>query len=70
VPPADVPALTRAIRALATTSAEQRTAMGQRGRAYARTHLTKDVLVGRYEEILMRAARDRGRRAGRAASLV
>lgn len=57
VPPEDPAALADGIRELAKAPAEEREAMGQRGRAYLGAHLAKDVVVPRYRAILERVAR-------------
>lgn len=56
VPPEDSTALAQAIGALNTTPLAERLAMGQRGRAYLRTNLAKQKVIGQYEEILQRMA--------------
>lgn len=60
-------ALARAIRDLMTMPAAEREAMGARGTAYARAHLTRDLLVDRYEAILTAAARSGDNRSRAAA---
>jgi glycosyltransferase involved in cell wall biosynthesis len=68
-PPGDAAGMAAAIRRLYHTSAEQRAAMGQRGRAYVSEHYSREALAGRYLEILSgitRSAQDGGR-AGRGA---
>ncbi|MEZ5319811.1 MAG: glycosyltransferase family 4 protein [Vicinamibacterales bacterium] len=55
--PGDPDALAAAIRDLMARPDAARAAMGARGRAFARAHLTRDALVPRYEAILARAAR-------------
>jgi len=49
-------ALANAIRELMAMPDAERAAMGARGTAYARAHLTRDVLIARYEAILTAAA--------------
>jgi glycosyltransferase involved in cell wall biosynthesis len=67
VEPANPDALASAIRGLMAAPDAERAAMGARGRAFARAHLTRDVLVDRYEAILADVARSRDNRSRTAA---
>jgi colanic acid biosynthesis glycosyl transferase WcaI len=61
VEPENAPALADALRRLARSSNEERDEMGRSGRAYLERHLAKDVVIGRYEELLKRVAAERRR---------
>jgi colanic acid biosynthesis glycosyl transferase WcaI len=65
-PPQDPAALAQAVRDLHAMAAEQREAMGKAGRRAFLANYTRAVLVGRYEELLTRVARQhqRGRDLG------
>ncbi|WP_110181067.1 glycosyltransferase family 4 protein [Nocardioides solisilvae] len=60
-PPGDRDALREAVLALAATPAEERRAMGRRGRAHYEEHMSRDVGAGALRRLLERAA-DRRRR--------
>lgn len=62
VEPDNPPALADALRNLARASDEERASMGRRGREYLERNLTKEVVIGRYEELLKRVAGERLRR--------
>ena len=57
VRPGDPAALAAAIREMMRRPPTDREAMGARGRAWARSHLAREVLAPRYEQILARVAR-------------
>jgi colanic acid biosynthesis glycosyl transferase WcaI len=52
VPPEDPSALAGAIRDLQRMPVQERLAMGQRGRQYLQTHLSKKTIIARYESLL------------------
>lgn len=58
-PPGNAPALASAIRSMASQSEAERAAMGQRARAYADEHYSRDALAARYFELMERVARRR-----------
>jgi colanic acid biosynthesis glycosyl transferase WcaI len=59
VEPDNPPALADALRKLARSSDEERASMGRQGRDYLERHLTKEVVINRYEELLKRVAAER-----------
>lgn len=61
IPSEDPARLAEAVRQLQAMSEEQRRAMGERGKQYLRSHLSKAAVIGKYEDILRKTADSRRR---------